>query len=69
MGQLTIRMGEKDLAEMDNLVKKEGLETRSELIRRAWTAYKKIKNEESKGKVLVITPAEQASNTPMLFSL
>jgi metal-responsive CopG/Arc/MetJ family transcriptional regulator len=59
MGQITVRIEDRDLKEMDNLMHKEGLATRSEVVRKALNLFKAVKKGESEGKVAVMMPAEQ----------
>ncbi len=68
MGQVTVRVDDKDLGDMDRLLKAEGLETRSELIRRAWKLFKTVKSEEAQGRVLMMMPSEQVKNSPIQLS-
>lgn len=68
MGQVTVRVDDKDLSEMDRLLKAEGLETRSELIRKAWKLFKTVKSEEAQGRVLMMMPSEQVKNSPIQLS-
>lgn len=58
MGQITVRIEDKDLKEMDTLMQEEGLATRSEVVRRALTLLKTVKKGESEGKVAVMMPQE-----------
>ena len=69
MPQLTVRFEDSDLQQMDALLRREGLETRSELLRRAWHAFRSIKQAESEGRVVLLTPAEQTNNVAIRLSI
>lgn len=69
MGQITVRFEEEDLQDMDSLLRKQGLGTRSELLRRAWNVYRTIKKAESEGRVAVMMPADQIKTAPIQITL
>jgi len=69
MGQVTVRVDDKDLNEMDRIMKSEGLETRSELIRKAWKVYKRFKDQEAQGRVIVSMPPDAIKDSPVQLTI
>lgn len=69
MGQITIRFGDREIEEIDKVLQNKGLETRSELIRRAWTVYKTIAQQEINGYVFVAMPATKMKDEPIRIAI
>jgi len=61
--QITVRLNDNELRELDKIAKKEGIENRSEIVRKCIKLYLHVKVLEEQGKVLMLVPKEQAQNS------
>lgn len=63
--QICVRLDNTDIEPMERLLKQEGLENKSELVRKSLQVYIKIKMAEKDGRVLVLMPKDQLASAPV----